>query len=475
MSDANMPDGAVIPAIYTNQQLINAFYFAAETMGGDYTAWLAAVGIDLDTLAASRDAVYSGPPLEQLEGLTTSQHAAVQRELLGELFKQVRWVGSVNAPDGLNLRRTPAVDTQPLALLSHTTLLQVLAEQGGWLFVIAGNQAGYVYAAHVLRRLAPQPVDPLPVSPLEPDTTEEILAPPAAEQLSIPDEADAVTRTVGELWNHYGGLLKQEAQRLAIDATMAAALLAAESSGRGYGADGRLLIRFENHLFYDQWGVQHQPEFFSHFAFDGTNRWRDHRWRADPNGAWQLGHQDDQAIEWQVFQLAHQFDETAALLSISMGMAQIMGFNYAMVGFNSPQEMMRAYQASIAHQIRGFFRFIEARRLVEAVRTSDLVTFAAGYNGPGQADIYAAKLQGYAAALNSLRAPAAAAVSAPQPPVITPPVTIPAAPIPAPAAQQWLLVGLAISNILLALAAAASAFRRRRKRRRFSWRQIDSE
>ncbi len=398
-----------IPVVYTNQQLIDAFYYAAEALGiADYRQLLASAGLDLDALAAQRAAIYNGPAMDQLDGLSPDQRTVLQRELLGELLKQVRWVGLVNAPDGLNLRRTPGTQDPPLALLSHETLVQVLGESGDWLFVVAGGQPGYVFAAHVLRRIGPGPDEPSPGTPTTP--ADEDYAPPAEEQVAAPPGADSATRTVADVWNHYGAALKQEAQRLQIDPTLAAALLAAESSGHGYGPDGRLLIRFENHIFYDQWGKSNQAQFFTYFRYDTSQRWHGHQWRADPTGEWQDLHRDNQAFEWQAFAIARQLDESAALLSISMGLAQIMGFNYSMIGFGSVQEMFRAFQASIANQIAGFFRFVEAKRLVEAVRSGDLRAFAVGYNGSGQADTYAEILRSYTAALNQLRAPAAAPV-----------------------------------------------------------------
>jgi hypothetical protein len=75
--------------------------------------------------------------------------------------------------------------------------------------------------------------------------------------------------------------------------------------------------------------------------------------------------------------------------------------------------MFRAFQASAASQIAGFFRFIEARSLAPYVRSGDLRAFAAGYNGPGQADAYANIIRSYTATLSQLRAPAVPAAVAP--------------------------------------------------------------
>jgi hypothetical protein len=419
MADDTDALSILLPPVFTNQQVINAFYYAAEALAGtDYRELLSAGGLSVDALAAQREATYSGPPLAELASLTALQRRTVQRELLGEMLKQVRWIGLVNAPDGLNLRRTPGTEEPPLALLAHEALLQVLAETGEWLFIVVDGRAGYVYAAHVLRRIPPGPGD-RPQGGDDSGTgdsgsrADNDFAPPLEARVSVPPGAGAGMRLVADVWNRYGAVLTEEAQRLQFDPTVAAALLAAESSGQAYGADGRLLIRFEIHIFYDMWGKDNQAQFFALFRFDAGERWRGHQWRPDQNAAWQELHRDDQALEWQAFSLARALDETAALLSISMGLAQIMGFNYSVVGYGAVQDMFRAFQASAGSQIAAFFQFIETRRLAAFVRSGDLRAFAAGYNGPGQADAYATIIRSYAAALSQLRTPAVGAALEP--------------------------------------------------------------
>ncbi len=373
----------------------------------------------------------------------------------------VRWIGIVNAPDGLNLRRTPDTQQPPITTLPHETLLHVLDDSGDWLRVIVGDgpdgQQGYVYAAHVLRR-----IDPLPLEP-DPDIgngtgpeAEDAFAAPAGQRIELGPDAGSTERLVAGVWNRFGAALLAEAQRVQIDPGLAAALLAAESNGHGFGGDGRLLIRFENHIFYHYWGQYHQAQYFAHFTFNTDASWRGHRWRPDPAGPWQECHLDDQAVEWQVFSFARQLDETAAMLSISMGIAQIMGFNYEAVGFASVQAMFGAYAASIANQIAAFFRFVESKGLVEAARSGDYHAFARGYNGPGQADAYAAKLHGYAATLAALRQPlpaAPAAVPAPQPGALPAPLPLPTPEEEAQGRRYWWSIGATVLALLLVAAA----------------------
>jgi hypothetical protein len=371
----------------------------------------------------------------------------------------VRWLGIVNAPDGLNLRRTPDTLNPPLTLLSHETILQVLDDSGDWLRVIVDGQEGYVYAAHVLRRFDPQPPEPNPGS----GDPEDAYAAPGDQQISLGANATFLERVLARVWNRYGAALIAEAQRLQADPAFAAALLALESGGEGFGPDGRMVIRFENHIFYHYWGQHHQPQFFAHFAFDSGSTWKGHRWRPDPNGPWQECHLDDQNVEWQVFSFARQLDETAAMLSISMGLAQVMGFNHQAVGFGSVQAMFQALGGSIAEQIGAFFRFVESKQAVRAMQAEDYHTFARRYNGGGQVDAYAAKLRDYVATLRALRQPAAAAAASAAASVesAAPPVWSFPEPTPAEQAEEaahyrrwWLSVGGAALALLLALVIA---------------------
>jgi hypothetical protein len=353
----------------------------------------------------------------------------VTDDSISKTSQKVRWEGLVNAPDGLNLRPSPSTDQPPLRLLSHETRVEVVDELHDWLHVVAEGQTGYVFAAHVLRRSAPSPVVRGGAGEDENGGREDDdLAPPPDELVITPPDAAWTLLTVAEVWNRYGGILTREAQRLGIDPTLATALLAAESSGRGYGPDGRLLIRFEVHVFYAEWGKQHEAEFFAHFRFDAAQRWQGHQWRANPAGEWQELHRNSQPEEWAALELARQLDDTAALRAISMGLAQIMGFNFSMIGYGSVQEMFDAFQAGVRSQINGFFRFVESRGLVHAVQSGDLRAFAAGYNGPGQADKYAAILHSYAAMLAQLRMSPAAAAQAPA--VVPSAVPMPPSPRP---------------------------------------------
>lgn len=173
------------------------------------------------------------------------------------------------------------------------------------------------------------------------------------------------------IYNKYKAALHAGAAKINIPVTTAAAILAIESSGNGFAKDGRMIIRFEPHVFKRYTGVQ-VP--FSH---------------------------KNQSAEYNSFEGARKIDENAAYLSISMGLAQVMGFNHKTLGYKTPKDMFIDLQSDITQQIVGMFKFIGNKKsLVKAAQEGDFATFAHGYNGPGyRANKYDEKMANAKAAL----------------------------------------------------------------------------
>lgn len=227
------------------------------------------------------------------------------------------------------------------------------------------------------------------------DASKIALAPPT--KIAGPDSG--VIRT----WNRYGGILTELSRQLRLDPDAAAAVLAIESGGSGMTSEGPT-IRFENHIFFDRWGTAHRTRFDAHFQFDSTKRWQGHRWRPDASGAWQVCHQSGQAGEWAVFRFAAGLDAGAAITSMSIGLAQIMGFHHRRLGYDTPQSMLDAFSRGDGPQILGFFDFVTTSSndtLGTAIRNKDWYTFARGYNGSGKFMEYGDKML---AAYDQLRA-----------------------------------------------------------------------
>ena len=175
---------------------------------------------------------------------------------------------------------------------------------------------------------------------------------------------------------------------------VAEAILQVESGDKAYASDGRLVIRLELHLFRKY--LNDNNIFNAHFYHDPAQGHLDQRWRRSPNDAWQPSHLEsrdfdaNQAKEWEVFGFAAKFNREAALLSISMGAAQVMGFNHTRIGYPSAEAMFNAFQRSEAAQIIAFFNYcISDISLFSALQKGDWAEIARRYNGQSsQVDTY---------------------------------------------------------------------------------------
>ncbi len=368
-----------------------------------------------------------------------------------DLFVQV--VSGLSSP-GLRLRALPTTASDTLGFNEAGARLRVIEPENiarpkvgvfdQWIRVRDPRGAeGYVAAWFV--SLAPAPPAPGGTTappPPPPDVSlikrvkktvgdglETVPLSPA-QPASIPSNAGGIQRLTGTIWNTYGGLLSALSGALGIDPAVAVAVFAIESGGQAFGSDGRLLIRFENHLFHDFWGRSNTAKFNEHFTFSQTQRWSGHQWRPHPNAPWVDFH-GLQSREWEVFEFARALDETAALKSISMGAPQIMGFNHDIIGFASPQDMFHLFAASDREQVVSFFDFVRSVAVgaVPALRNRDFRGFAVFYNGSGQAEHYGNLMKSAFDAFNAL------GVAAPPQPPPAPPQPEPPVPVTPPAPQ----------------------------------------
>lgn len=300
----------------------------------------------------------------------------------------------------LNLRPTPSTEQPPLAGLPRGTRVEILDRQDAWLHVRAGEQEGFVSAEFV------RVVDPTPAAGflLEREDLQNVPLEPTA-RITLPAAPTPSQRTVARAWNSNGGLVAAVSDIVEAPSAAAVAVLCVESSGEPFAPDGRMILRFENHIFFREWGKKHPEEFQAHFLFDEEEHFKGHQFRENPGDPFQPFH-GTQAGEWRVFAFARTLDEPAAIRSISMGLAQVMGFNFHLVGYESPREMFDAFQAGVRFQILGMFDFIKGpgttSRMLEALQQHRFDQFAALYNGPGQVPEYTARLERHFEACQNL-------------------------------------------------------------------------
>jgi len=197
---------------------------------------------------------------------------------------------------------------------------------------------------------------------------------------------------MAEIYNRYGKYIYEKASEIEVSPASIAAVIYVESAGQAFGEDGRMTIKFEPCVFYDMWGSNHTEEFSQYFECNRPNdRFRE---SAAENFTELHG---DHFREWTAFSLARTLNEDAAMESISMGVAQIMGFNYHTIGYSSANEMLNALSNSTKSQLDALFMALSYRdatgkSCLDPLKVEDYVSFANCYNGEGRDQEYGSRI-----------------------------------------------------------------------------------
>jgi len=139
------------------------------------------------------------------------------------------------------------------------------------------------------------------------------------------------------------------------------AIIEVESSGSGFGKDGRLLLQFEPNVFSRRSGI----------PLDKLNKW-----------TWDENKVDVQHKEWLAFEDASKLNPTIAMESTSWGLPQIMGFNFKLAGYADVKSMVESFKVSELQQVVSLIKFIQnSPKLYKAVLEKDYEQIAAIYNG----------------------------------------------------------------------------------------------
>ena len=178
-----------------------------------------------------------------------------------------------------------------------------------------------------------------------------------------------------------------------IEEQVAKAIMQVEAGGRTGFRDGKLLIRFEPHVFWREsaaakLGIARPTSDQirangSIVLLPGMNR---ERFLQGGTVAAAEGRkrQGGQASEYSALAQALAIHPEAAYRSISMGAFQIMGFNASSAGYSSATEMFQKTSESFPEQYKGFMAFAKnyaGGRVLEAMKAKDWSTFASLYNG----------------------------------------------------------------------------------------------
>jgi len=184
----------------------------------------------------------------------------------------------------------------------------------------------------------------------------------------------------------FGSIISSFASKYSIDEDVLGGFILTESSGSGF-TDGKLLIRFENHIF-----LKNVSNASSTFKVENKVHYY------YKNGKWNQTHTGKQASEYEAFNLGKGINEYYAYYSISMGLPQIMGFNFKVTGYDSPADMFKDFSISEDKQMAGFCTFVakyDNGSLLKACQSRNFTSMGKIYNGDG--DTYGPKLKKNAA------------------------------------------------------------------------------
>jgi hypothetical protein len=225
---------------------------------------------------------------------------------------------------------------------------------------------------------------------------------PDAFGISLAAAESPLERRVARFWNRWNGLLGAVAAELDLDVAVATAALALGARHPASNRQGRLHIRFDVQVFLAR-NRAGQNDLARHFHTDPARPWQQQTWRPDQGAAWRKVHAG-QEEEWAALRQALQLDPEAAYEATAMGMIGVMGFNHALLGHASAQQMQLSFASSERMQALGLFDLIATAGRTSpalwALRQGDLDAFAARFAGPEAAGRYATEL---AAALAFLR------------------------------------------------------------------------
>lgn len=217
---------------------------------------------------------------------------------------------------------------------------------------------------------------------------------------------DGRTAEILDSYIHERFLVDQDyvnaAKKIKVVTPVVRAVTEVEAKGSGFLASGRSVILFERHIFYRELNKKlaanrtladdickklnlNKP--VNVRAFDFLKNYLTINLSSiyNPTPGGYQGTSKGIEYEWQRMEKAKTIDTECALLSVSYGLFQIMGFNYKTVGFTSVEDMYSACARSERNQLDAFCNFVLADpNLIGALRKKDFTAFAIAYNGPAQ-------------------------------------------------------------------------------------------
>jgi hypothetical protein len=156
------------------------------------------------------------------------------------------------------------------------------------------------------------------------------------------------------------------AARINCSAAAVYAVTHVEASGMGFWKSGKIILKFEGHVFHKLTGG----------AFDHSNPTISYP-------AWTERYTEYGEAGYKRFDVAFGLNPHAALMATSWGMFQIMGENYSSCGFSTVDAFVTSMKLGEDHQLLAFCTYVKTQGLDKYLRTLDWAGFALRYNGTG--------------------------------------------------------------------------------------------
>ncbi len=310
--------------------------------------------------------------------------------------------GFVNA-NALYMRKAPNKDGEILGKLQRNDTVTILQNLTGWYKIEHKGTQAFMSSDYI--KIGTQNQKPAddekPAKEFLKDNQALLRVKLEPRSKLIVPTASREGKISAQIYNEFGGLLDQLCSEIKIDIATAIAVMSVESGGKGFGNEGNVLIRFENHLFYSFWGKFNERIYNQHFRFSSGERWKNHFFRKDKNSEWEAFH-GNQAKEWEVLNFARSLDNENALKSASYGLPQVIGSNHKVIGYNSAQEMVDNFSKDIRYHVLGLFDFFNPQ-MIKHLQKKEFTDFARYYNGSGQATRYGGFIKRYYDAFKKLK------------------------------------------------------------------------
>jgi len=163
-------------------------------------------------------------------------------------------------------------------------------------------------------------------------------------------------------------LTKDEVEEIAksidVDYASLMTFISVESGGVGFAKDTKKIV------------IQFEPSWFKRYTKERDQHDKKLWEVVDANKV------EGQANEWKAFNAAYAINPKSALLSTSIGLMQVMGFNYSACGYTSVNAMWDDFKTGEYAQVNGAASFIKSNpRLHKALKSKDWAKVAYYYNG----------------------------------------------------------------------------------------------